>query len=575
MQNPELTETLKTELTAKIPKMYDKFDDDRDCQRQDVLELRNAIYNKEQKHEKRDDKDSWKFKSKNFDIYELAMTAKAHIGAQTYKDPNMMFGVLGQDAEADVNANIQKQFLVDKLDKMGAYKEFDAVVDDIVEIGEGCFFVGVEERKKRIRRSDELNQINIADKVVYSGTKINRVDPLNFVFDKNRVDDFDSCPKLYRTYVDVYDILNNANYKISSDVEADLLNMSDSDCTFDDDNRDKQTDNNEKSTKDGMLEVIEFWGNLRTDGNKLLENYLIVVVARKYIVRFEENPFINSPFVWCAPIKDPDTGRGISLIRVALSLSNANQNIINSQIDGLALKNNPPYLAPKGCFKGEQVVKPGGIIEYDAALMPQAPRPLDMGNTNVGWEFLNYFSQRQESATGIFKNMTGSTTLTGRTATEISAVTSAQDIRKNDIIDDINYYLIIPMVEKVADTEANFNFDNENIRINEDGQVNDIVITNQVRQGNYKYIYGDKKSIELKKLKYQELQQGITALAQTPAGQNIDWNEIFSQMLVILGYEQPDKYILDTNEKLRLAQEEILLQAQIKQFQIQVQQSIQ
>lgn len=34
---------------------------------------------------------------------------------------------------------------------------------------------------------------------------------------------------------------------------------------------------------------------------------------------------------------------------------------------------NPLYLAPKGCFKGEQEVRPGKIIEYDAALMPYPP----------------------------------------------------------------------------------------------------------------------------------------------------------------------------------------------------------
>lgn len=37
----------------------------------------------------------------------------------------------------------------------------------------------------------------------------------------------------------------------------------------------------------------------------------------------------------------------------------------------------PIYLAPKGCFKGQQDVKPGKIIEYDAALMPQAPQVIN------------------------------------------------------------------------------------------------------------------------------------------------------------------------------------------------------
>jgi hypothetical protein len=57
-------------------------------------------------------------------------------------------------------------------------------------------------------------------------------------------------------------------------------------------------------------------------------------------------------------------------------LNNLSSTILNKQIDALALMMNPPYLAPKGCFKGEQLVKPGKIIEYDAALMPTAPTAL-------------------------------------------------------------------------------------------------------------------------------------------------------------------------------------------------------
>lgn len=42
-------------------------------------------------------------------------------------------------------------------------------------------------------------------------------------------------------------------------------------------------------------------------------------------------------------------------------------------LDILPMIPNPPYLAPKGCFKGEQRVHQGTIIEYNSALMPNAP----------------------------------------------------------------------------------------------------------------------------------------------------------------------------------------------------------
>ena len=38
---------------------------------------------------------------------------------------------------------------------------------------------------------------------------------------------------------------------------------------------------------------------------------------------------------------------------------------------------NPMCLSPKGCFnKGCEEARPGKIIEYDAALIPQEPKPL-------------------------------------------------------------------------------------------------------------------------------------------------------------------------------------------------------
>lgn len=39
---------------------------------------------------------------------------------------------------------------------------------------------------------------------------------------------------------------------------------------------------------------------------------------------------------------------------------------------------NPVYLAPKGCFnKGTQNVSAGSVIEYDASLVPIAPKVLE------------------------------------------------------------------------------------------------------------------------------------------------------------------------------------------------------
>lgn len=73
----------------------------------------------------------------------------------------------------------------------------------------------------------------------------------------------------------------------------------------------------------------------------------------------EDNPFVINPFIYANIIKNPDTERGISPLKVAIILNNVSSTILNKQLDALSLMMNPPYLAPKGCFKGEQIVRPG------------------------------------------------------------------------------------------------------------------------------------------------------------------------------------------------------------------------
>jgi hypothetical protein len=202
--------------------------------------------------------------------------------------------------------------------------------------------------------------------------------------------------------------------------------------------------------------------------------------------------------------------------------------------------------------------------------MPQMPQPIRF-SSSIGWDFLNHFAQKQESATGIFKNMLGALASQNRTASEINATTTSQNIRLDDLTDDINHYGIIPMVEKVAEMDANFNYEPYVFSLRNDNGVQQQVITPQMRQQQYKFTYGDKKSIQNKRNQFQQMQQSLQAIAQTPAGQNIDWDEVFKQMLLMQGYNNPDKYILSDDEKFETAAKQFILQQRIQQFQQQIQ----
>lgn len=382
--------------------------------------MRDAIYNSDIPK-----LNGWDSKIELPDIYELAQTLKSHISENLYSHPDAMFDVSGTTPQTQAFANRQKAMLVNTFEQMSIENEIEKIIDGIVETGESTLFIGWETKIKSVRRAQTLEEqiqnpekrgFVIEDRVIYDNARVKHIKSEDFVFDKYNKDNWDACAKIYRTYATVDELfsdksnnlLTNEKLEILKGVVAKNKNRSDEDIAVD----------------GKKLEILEFWGDIELADGNILKNWLIVVAGRREIIRFESNPFVTNPFIHANIIESPKTGRGISPLRVALILNNIASTILNKQVDALALMMNPPYLAPKGCFKGQQDVKPGKIIEYDAALMPTAPMPLSFDKAMVGWDFLNYFKSTIESATGIFKNMAGNLQTAQRTATELNYLVS-------------------------------------------------------------------------------------------------------------------------------------------------------
>lgn len=279
-----------------------------------------------------------------------------------------------------------------------------------------------------------------------------------------------------------------------------------------------------------------------------MKNKLIVLAGRSVIIRFEDNPFVINPFIHANIIENPTTGRGISPLRVALILNNIASTILNKQLDALALMMNPPYLAPKGCFKGEQDVRPGKIIEYDATLMTSTPTPISFDKAMQGWDFLNYFKSTIESATGIFKNMAGNIQESQRTATELNYSVGGQEARLNMILESINRKVIVPMVEKTAELISNFKLGKETVLANDRGHLYLVEIDDKIRNSNYVYRYGDRKASFERKAKLKELFEVLQSFLKIETVANrIDWLECFKFAMEQYGIENANNFL--TEEK--------------------------
>ena len=537
-----IDETDEKFLVGSVSEKFDRFNDERASQLADIKLVRDAIYNSDIPKV-----NGWDNMVELPDIYELAQTLKSHISENLYSHPDAMFDVSGTTPQTQSFANRQKAMLVNTFEQMNIENEMEKIIDGIIETGESTLFVGWETKIKSTRRAQTFEEqllfpekrgFVLDEKVTYDNAKIRHIKSEDFVFDKYNSENWDKCAKIYRTYLSLDEIYSDKSNNFLSKEKFEKLKGVVAGK--------KYKNNNDKAVDGKKVEILEFWGDIELADGTLLKNWLVVIAGRQEIIRFESNPFVINPFIHANIIESPQTGRGISPLRVALILNNIASTILNKQIDALALMMNPPYLAPKGCFKGQQEVKPGKIIEYDSALMPQAPTPLSFDKAMVGWDFLNYFKSTIESATGIFKNMSGNIQSVQRTATELNYSVSGQEARLNMILDSINRKIIVPMVEKTAEIISYFKLGKELIGVNDRGKTSFLEIDDDVRNANYVYRYGDRKASFERKLRLKELFEVVKSFAQVPElEEKIDWLECFRFALEQYGIENANNFLLN------------------------------
>lgn len=550
IETEDLTQTLSdTEekfLVADITDKYERFEEQRSSQMTDIKLVRDAIYNRDVPKI-----NGWDNRVELPDIYELAQTLKSHISQNLYSHPDAMFDVSGTTPQTQSYANRQKAMLVNTFEQMHIEDEIEKIIDSIVETGESTIFIGWETKIKSVRRAQTLEEqiLNpekqgfvIDDKIIYDNAKVKHIKSEDFVFDKFNRDNWDKCAKIYKTYSTIDELYSDKANNLLDERKLEILKGVVASR--------KLQNNDENAVEGKKVEILEFWGDIELSDGTLLKNWLIVVAARREVIRFESNPFVINPFIHANIIESPATGRGISPLRVALILNSLASTILNKQIDALSLMMNPPYLAPKGCFKGQQDVKPGKIIEYDAALMPTAPTPLSFDKAMVGWDFLNYFKSTIESATGIFKNMAGNIQSAERTATELNYSVSGQEARLNMMLDAINRKIIVPMVEKTAEIISYFKLGKELIGVNDRGKTSFMEIDDNVRNANYVYRYGDRRASFERKSRLKELFEVVSSFAQVPeVEEKIDWLECFKFALEQYGIENANNFLLEENKR--------------------------
>ncbi|MDD3593028.1 MAG: hypothetical protein PHX18_00200 [Candidatus Gastranaerophilales bacterium] len=519
-------------LRDKIAFMFEELDSARAKQKEDIKSLENAVFLK----------DNDKFQMP--DLFELYQTFKSHIWENLYSNLESLFDVKGLNQQSEQNALIQKRNLMRYFESSRLVSTLDKAIDFLIRKSEAVVFVGWRTEEKFVRREVEKpvagidaqtslktkKVIEVQPKKVYEGLDIKAIDPENLVFDTENKKYF-----IYQTFItpEQLDCINDFNLldEAAKTMLKHLIHE-----------KDRKTS---KGVIDDKIELLEYWGDIVLQDGTVLRNQVVVLAAREFIIRLEDNPFVINPFVVMNIVEDPDTKRGFLYLKTALPMKEKAQQIFVNQLRALEFVTNPAYLAPKGAFSSpEQKIDPGKIVEYEPALMPQTPMPLNMTGALQGWEFLTYLKSIEETTTGIFKNFAGLPNSTQRSATEVQFSAGGQNARLAMIIDCINQDLVIPIVEKSADLIANLVFEDENIFVQIDNSKQTLAINQNVRNGEYKYIYGDRNAIQVRKFKAKEMFDACANLFKIfPELKNtVNANEVMKFLLEQYGFDNFERF---------------------------------
>lgn len=557
----KLSKSDENSLVKSITEDFKIYNEKRNQNLQNSNALIDEIFFKNKVATNSSDKNTnWKSKIKMCKLFMFYQTLKAFIWRNVYSNVNSMFDVSGENQDSDNSSNKQKAMLVDILEKMNYQKTCDTVIDNALLYGELISFTAWKKRYEEYRRPIEFFKNIFSDDVqklprileaiakgknywtdsrkIYDNPFIYPVNPANLVFDVSQKDNWDDCPKIYRSFKCPQDIINNQLYSIDSLTASEIKNLVKSDTEPYNKDVKKLLD----EVVDGQtVEILEHWGDLKLPDGTLLKNWHAVIVARKYLVRFQKNETIINPFTYGTFIQDPESKRGISPLYSILSIAHAQEDLFNRTLNMQALSENPPLLAPEGFFTQEEInLYPGKIIEYGDNLSPSAAfKQLTFEHT-VFSNDISFLDSLMSEVSGIYPSMIGIDEDSVKTATEITTKTQGQMTRLAMLLDIINQYLIIPNVKNVAKLCADFKSGVETVFINKNNQKELIEIDDSVRQADYKYTYSDRTMINEKSNKADLLVQAIDKFSQKIA---LDLPEIFIWYFEQKGVENPERFL--------------------------------
>lgn len=525
------------------------------------------------------------------DLYEQHQTYMAALQRACYPDYGAIVDVEGLDLSSNALASTYKASLIYDWYNIDLLKEIDKANFDWSVKGEAAFYVQWKQEVYQ-KTTDVVNEyvdeatgevvretIKVREDVpVYECVDVKEIDPHSLYFDKSQVDDWDNCRKIYRDFVPLEQILANQNYNLTNDEKKALKELVRTNKE-DKDNNPLTLKMDEKTVVYGnTVEVLEFEGTYTMPDGETLRRMEATVIAGRFLSQFKESDKPQSPYVWDAYLRRPDTGRGQSPLLIPAVLNDVENMVMDLMMRCYLLVANPPFLTPKGMLAPNFKVEGGKPIEYDHYIAEgHVPQKLDFSGGFNGYNLLDFTRNKIENATGITQYMQGSQDGSVRTAAEASYIHSGASMRIAREAYKFSHRLLYPLVRKYALFKKVF--DNRDLQVKtEDGIYREV--DEAVRSGRYKFIIGGSQSAIEREAETQKIftilgLPAVQSLAQimspVDAAQFLVWA---LNRMNVQGTSQVVE-MLDGNQQLRqIAQQMGISNENIPQFQQDVRQYI-
>ena len=435
-------------------------------------------------------------------LYEQYKTYISMLHRGCYPSYDAILDVEGLDIRSNNLASTYKASIVYDWYLINLMDTLDKLADDWVKKGEAACYVCWKRVVKEIKRevpmleatdnNIELTSTTITEPIeTFAAVDVKYIDPFNLYFDKTNVDNWDSCKKIYRSFVPLEEILSNTSYDLTNEERKELKDMV---YTNQKDVGDVYAEMIDENTKiiGNTVEVLEFDGDYTdVDSKEVYRRIEATVIAGKYLSKFQESKKPSSSIIWASYMQRPDTGRGQSPMVIPSILNEVQNACADLNLQAWKLSVYPTFLAPKGAFNRYEKIEPGKPIEYNWDNLGQAPQRLDFSQGYHGFEFSDFFQRKMENATGINQYMQGSTDATVRTAAESSYIHSGATMRVSWETHLFSQHFLFPLVRKYALFKKVYDTNNTEVPIGDNQYA---IVDEQVRNGNYRFIIGGSQS---------------------------------------------------------------------------------